>query len=787
MSETPIYVASPLSKKTVLGIPKLGRPLKPQRSARTKKIIAFWSLLFLVSFMLLFMVFRAHTSNAPLSLALVGPMTGNNQANGKAMVQAAQLYLEQTNAEGGIQGRPLKLVVFDDQNDPALATQIAQKIAQDTQAIAVIGHYTSATSLAASPIYHDQEIPAVSGTATADKLTLENNWYFRTTFNNTDQGAFLANYANKILGYQEGNVIYDQNIFGSTLNTAFSQTARVLGMEVHQQWGFNTNEKDNFESVLNTMIADLKSQDGKKLLFVATHAKEAIAIITAAKYINDLQIIGADPFSSSSFLDMLQQIPQERTSPGYYTNGIYTTSPFLADIAGEKAQDFEYGFIERYQTKPSITSAMYYDSTAVIVQALKTVETHQNLKTLRTQLKRSIESFSSLENSVEGVTGRLYFDEHGDAIKSIPIGIYKQGQPVVASYQYQPLATLRGIDNVLQEVLDKRIVIVNNKFMRKARVVYTGIDFNEISEVNTQTGYFEADFYLWFRFTDEFRDDQIEFVNILNPQSNRLDVPIISQTSQLEPGVTTRTYRVKTKFKGDFDFRDYPLDQQNLPIKFRHLDLTRDRLIYVVDTQGMSSLRLGGKMLAEQFERKKVFTVGGWKVSKVGFYQDVKKNDSTLGLPELFGSKQRIEYSQFNAVITIKRHIMNFILKNSLSLIFLVLLGYFAFFIPDSAFSTRVTLGTSLIMTGSLYHLKLASELHSIDYLVLMEYFFYLIYALAVFILVVSVVSHVKGSSDPTTKLFIDRLNLAGRILYPLLIIGMVAAIGLSYSHLFIE
>ncbi len=68
-----------------------------------------------------------------------------------------------------------------------------------------------------------------------------------------------------------------------------------------------------------------------------------------------------------------------------------------------------------------------------------------------------------------------------------------------------------------------------------------------------------------------------------------------------------------------------------------------------------------------------------------------------------------------------------------------------------------------------------------------MEYFFYLIYALSVFILVVAVMSHVKGSSDPTTKLFIDRLNLAGRILYPLLIIGMIVAIGLSYSHIFVE
>ncbi|OAD20083.1 branched chain amino acid ABC transporter (substrate-binding protein) [Candidatus Thiomargarita nelsonii] len=73
----------------------------------------------------------------PLYVAVSGPMTA---ANGKAMVQGIQLYLDQINQQGGIHGHPVKLLVFDDQNKPALAQKIALEIATQSDALAVIGH-----------------------------------------------------------------------------------------------------------------------------------------------------------------------------------------------------------------------------------------------------------------------------------------------------------------------------------------------------------------------------------------------------------------------------------------------------------------------------------------------------------------------------------------------------------------------------------------------------------------------------------------------------------------------
>jgi branched-chain amino acid transport system substrate-binding protein len=769
--------------------PTKSEPALPLKRKNRKRL--YWTaagMVILVMIVASLLVWKTRYSAAKddntLYIAAAGPMTGNGQANGKAIVQAVQLYIDQINHKGGIHGKQVKLLVFDDQNKVDLAKQVALEIATQSKALAVIGHYYSSTSIAAAKIYQQYGIPAVTGTATADELTLNSDWYFRTIFNNSDQAALVANYIRKILNYEEANIIFDEDVFGTTLANTFTQAAKKVGLTIKNRWSFKNDDKVGVEHSINNLVSTFNALEEQTVLFAATHSKEGANIVTALRQLghNNVQIFGADAFSSSGFTDQLRTLPQERTRPGYYTDGIYTTSPFLVDIASERAQEFKYDFVAKYDAEPTVTAAMYYDAAMVVLDALQTIpapsQTVLNLAEQRTQIRDNLWRLSSLDKSVEGVTGSIYFDEHNDAVKSIPVGIFKNGKPIPALYQYQPLSDLKSIDNLLQEVLDNQIVTMNGKFMRRAQVVYTGLDFNEISDLDTKTASFSTDFYIWFRFQGKFDDSNIEFINILNPKDNSLGKPLIDRVSQVEAGVTTKTYRIKTKFKGEFDFHDYPLDQQLLPVKFRHSSLTRDKLIYVIDTIGMNQ-QLDRASVISQLEKKKAFIVGGWRVNQLSFFQDTKKNDSTLGIPELFGAQQRIEYSQFNAAIRVERQLLNFILKNLLVNLFLVVMGYAAFFIPISGFATRLGLGTSLIMTTSVFHLKLASELANIDYLVLIEYFFYMIYLLAGFVILMSLMAHVEqGKGRKEGPAIVAKLDRFGKIAYPLvLILGMAIII----------
>jgi len=718
-------------------------------------------------------------SKDAIYLAVSGPMTGSSKVNGLAMVDGIQMYLMEVNQQGGIDGKPVKLLIFDDQNKPELAAKNALEIATNTDALAVIGHYTSSASLAAAPIYKEHGIPAVTGSATADEITKGNDWYFRVIFNNSDQGALMANYVQKVLNYDKASILFDEDAYGATLATAFANTAKKIGLSVPYQWSFNT--PNQFKTSLGKLIKTFAtSPDETGILFLATHSNEAVKAITELRSIGrKVPTIGADALSSSNFLQKLSQFPQERTQPGYYSNGIYTTAPFLFDIAAERAQNFRHAYVKKYLTEPTITSSMYYDAAMVVIDGIKKTFAQKNTTTtlpIRKQVMNNLWQLSKLENALEGVTGYIYFDENGDAIKSIPIGVYKNGRAIVAMQQYQPFAQLRSVENLLQEVLDNRIIQVNGKFMSKAQVVYVGIDINDISELNLQDSTFTADFYFWFRFQGDFDDNNLEFINVFNPKDNNLGKPILERKSSIVAGVTTRTYRLKIPLKVDFDFRNYPLDVQLLPIYFRHNKLTRDKLIYVVDIQGIDVDKL-------YKDGQNIFSVGGWKINKVAFFQSTQKNDSTLGLLELFGEQQRIEYSRFNAAITINRYLFNFLLKNLLPTFFLIILGYFAFFIPPSSFGTRLSLGTNMIVATSLFHIKLASDLPKIDYIILLEYFFFLVYFLAVFIIGTATIIHLKLENDnEITRDFIKNLDIFSKVFYPLVLLTFVGVVAYLYG-----
>jgi len=774
----------------------------------------------LISLLLILLVFigKYHHQEV-IHIALAGPL---QHASGQAMKQGVKLYLDQINQQGGIEGRPVKLQLFDDQDNQDNAAAVANKIIA-SDALAVIGHYSSEPSLMAARVYQQSGISAITGSATADQITQQNDWYFRVTFNNSDQGALLAHYVRKVLNYKGSYIFFDQDAYGRTLRQAFIETAHKIDLKICNQWSFNrtvNNKKAeySFENQLMHLIEDIQNesepcdeQQGQGMLFLAVHSTEAVdAVARIRRFLGrtdqKLPIIGADALSSSKFIHDFERYPQEEIYPGYYTNGIYTTSPFLVEFAGKRAQRFRDQFIKataKADESLIMTAALYYDVAQVVVNAIQKMLKNKQVATLkaqRQQVRDEIQRLSRLEQALEGVTGALFFDHHGDVIRPILIGVYNHGKPIVASYQYQPLTDLRYIDNLLQEVLENRIIKVNNRFMQIINVVYVGIDFNNIGEFNIEKAIYTADFYLWFRSKTDIQYQDINFINISDPETNWLmDSSVLERR---EADMITKVYRKKAQFKFDLDLHNYPLDKQILPIRFRHHHLTTDKLTYVIDIQGMD-------IDDDVNTIESIFSVRGWKINHVSIYQNNQRNSSTLGLASAFNSQQRLEYSQFNFELEIERHVFSFILKNLLPVIFVVALGYATYFTHE--FFIQMAVSTNMILSTSMFHLKLASSaLANVDYNVLIEYVFYTVYLMAVFSIAIALIldaknkelielkhelEKTKASEDNAfpkvehirmklakEKTFIQRLMWGGRIGYPLLL--FITVVVIFYSAL---
>ena len=98
-------------------------------------------------------------------------MGGEHKLIGQGMLSGIRLYLDQLNRNGGINGRKVRLDVYDDKGDRDTAIKIAMEITKRNKALVVLGHYFSECSLAASKVYLKARIPAITGSATAEKIT----------------------------------------------------------------------------------------------------------------------------------------------------------------------------------------------------------------------------------------------------------------------------------------------------------------------------------------------------------------------------------------------------------------------------------------------------------------------------------------------------------------------------------------------------------------------------------------------------------------------------------------
>ena len=83
----------------------------------------------------------------PLSIAVIGPMSGDDAKSGQAMLRGVKRQAERIDAQGGIQGRDIKVEAYDNKHDKALAREQARRIATQSDCVAVIGHYYSSLSL----------------------------------------------------------------------------------------------------------------------------------------------------------------------------------------------------------------------------------------------------------------------------------------------------------------------------------------------------------------------------------------------------------------------------------------------------------------------------------------------------------------------------------------------------------------------------------------------------------------------------------------------------------------
>jgi branched-chain amino acid transport system substrate-binding protein len=707
-------------------------------------------------------------NNGTLQIAVIGPMSGIDHEAGQAMLDGVNLYVDEVNKNGGINGRKLEVIAYDDQNDKVMARNKAMEIAKDSNTLVVIGHYYSSISLEGGKIYKEYGIPAVTASATAPEVTEGNDWYFRVVPDAILQGKFSALYIKNILEQEAAYIIFEQDAYGAALQRSFEKASRDSGLQIKNIWSVDS-QIDDVDGKLDAITQELKLDPKPGALFVALQDHEAAKLVRSIRDAGiDLAIMGGDAIGSESFQKQFVKIPSETRNPGHYTDGIYAATFFISDISSRKARQFNKTFKIRFGKDPDDMVATNYDAAAIAVEAIRKAKIEIDLKQSRKNIRNRLSSFRYIETAHKGITGRIFFDEHGNVVKPFPIGVYSHGRFISAPTQFGPIVNLDTIVNLRKELEEGNIIPFDDRFVYLTMVIYTGIDINEISNINPRNDTFTADFYLWFRHKGYLDYSKIEFLNAAEDLRLR-DEPIMEMTSQ---NIAYRAYRIKGDFKEAFNFRNYPFDSQTLSIRFRHKKFNSERLVFVTDDIGIQ--RYGGRTPAERLKEYLGFSKeASWHLQDILVFSDLGAADSTLGNPGMFHAKAdtAISYSRFNVVTEIERNAKSYVLKNLIPLFIVILLGYIMLFVSPEGppFVARMSLGLLALLTAVFLRLEAAGQLPNIGYLVALDYMYFGVYVLILSGIVITVAKHraLRRGKDILAK----RLDYFGRIFQPVYIV----------------
>jgi branched-chain amino acid transport system substrate-binding protein len=358
------------------------------------------------------------SSRGPIVLGLAGPFS---QARGVSMRHAAELAVQEINAQGGIRGRRLELRIRDDSARPDMAIRIAREFVADPSIVAVVGHLTSTASLAAGRTYGGREgegagegegearhpVVMISPSASSPDLSGVNPYVFRACPSDLSHGAQLARYARKSLSALRVGVIYLDDDYGRGLRHSFASEFRRLGGQIVEE-----DPMLSTTSSLEPYLSRLRQGSGIDALMLATDRGGAELALREMRALGQHWIaLGGDALTGIE-------------KNGALAEGVRMSIAYLVDQPGDRNAKFVAAYARAYPgERPDHRGATAYD----IIHLLATViaEVGTDRRAIRDRLAR----VGVDQPAFQGVTGKIAFDKNGDVPeKPVVIGTVRDGQ-----------------------------------------------------------------------------------------------------------------------------------------------------------------------------------------------------------------------------------------------------------------------------------------------------------------------------------------------------------------------
>jgi branched-chain amino acid transport system substrate-binding protein len=358
----------------------------------------------------------SYADDLPVKIGFAAPLTGVNAGYGKDLENGALLAIEEANAQKikiGNQVANFQLVAEDDQADPRIGVQAAQKLV-DAQVSVVVGHFNSGTTIPASQVYEQAGIPMLDPAATNPIITGRGFINAFMVISTDAQNAGNAGvYAVKVTKAKRIAIFDDRTAFGQGEAVEFEKAVKAHGGTIvaHE---YTDNQAVDF----STQLTAIKATNAD-LIFFGGLDTQAAGVIKRMKQLGiTAQLVGGGGVMDPEFIKLAGDASEGAMAWEYGRP--------LAQLPG--GADFSARFKKRFGVDILSYAPFGYDAAWVAIKAMEKARS-----TTPSAYRPALKAIR-----FEGVTGPIAFDANG-SLKNAGTTLYQ-----VKNGAWVPIVTKGG-------------------------------------------------------------------------------------------------------------------------------------------------------------------------------------------------------------------------------------------------------------------------------------------------------------------------------------------------------
>ena len=336
-----------------------------------------------------------------VDIAAIYALTGMAAEANKEALQGVGYAVDEINKRGGVLGKKINLLVYDNQSTP-IGSTVAAKRAAEANVVGIVGSDWSSHSIAVAKVAQKVGIPMISSYSTNPEVTKIGDYIFRVCFTDDFQGKIIARFARQDLKVTTAVIFVDvTSDYSIKLSEIFRKNFEQLNGRVLLELEYKLKQQQFDAEIKKAVNANAD------LIFVPGHDESGLIVKEAQEAGTSSILLGGDGWSSPAFF---------RKGGSQLKHGFYSTH-WSVDLDTDQSR----AFVKKYNIHSEshiVTTALAYDAMMLMAASIRRAGSID---------RKRIRDAIANTRFFEGVTGTISFNDRGDPVKSAVFMEIKNG------------------------------------------------------------------------------------------------------------------------------------------------------------------------------------------------------------------------------------------------------------------------------------------------------------------------------------------------------------------------